>query len=293
MATQNYITQRNLTLSNIDLICQISVGHSMKFLSQFFLTHGGNMKIMSIILFLSLPTFASNKTICGPSDDRVPSSALEIGRLLDSREGTGGCTVTMISDNCGISAGHCKPVLHIAEFNTPESRNGSIQHSKAEDVYEIEQNSIVYRNNGPGDDWAVFKLKKNDITGKSAGIAQGTIEVSFEVPTVRTALTITGYGLDRSEPTRNLAQQTHDGRLESVGVYDSWNGRMMETVLEHSVDTMGGNSGSSIIDTRENKVIGIHTHGGCGRSSGYNQGTLISKHNRLKEAIRSCLNSDR
>ncbi len=251
------------------------------------------MKLLTILSLLSLPVIANNKTICGSTDDRIPSSISEVGRLSDSRTGNGGCTVTMISNNCGITAGHCLPVIKFAEFNTLPSRGGNVQRSAPEDIYEVDRSTLKYKNNGPGKDWAVFKLKKNEITGKSAGEAQGIIPVSFEVPRVKTALTITGYGIDRSQPTRNLAQQTHDGALEKVGVYDSWTGRTNETVLEHSVDTMGGNSGSAIVTTRTQKVIGIHTHGGCSRYGGFNQGTLISKHVELKSAIRACLRSDR
>ncbi|MAE58518.1 MAG: hypothetical protein CME69_06530 [Halobacteriovorax sp.] len=249
------------------------------------------MKILLSLLIGLTSTYAMDKTICGPSDDRVPSSVKEIGRLLDSRTGTGGCTLTMISDNCGISAGHCRSVLYIAEFNTPESMNGSIQHSKPEDVYEIDQSTIEYRNGGPGDDWAVFKVKANDITGKSAGAAQGYYNVSFDEPTIGTPLSITGYGLDRNEPTKNLAQQTHDGALASIGD-GGWYGRS-ESVLGHTVDTMGGNSGSTIINMETGSIVGIHTHGGCSARGGNNQGTLIAKHSNLMRAIRSCLDSDK
>ena len=245
--------------------------------------------LLSIILGFSSVN-AMEKTICGPSDDRAPSNVREIGRLLDSKVGTGGCTLTMISENCGVSAGHCKSVLRIAEFNTPESIGGDIQHPGAEDVYEIEQSSIESANNGPGDDWAVFKVKPNEITGKSAGAAQGYYQVSFETPANGTPLSITGYGLDRNEPTKNLAQQAHRGELVSIG-QGGWYGRA-ESTLDHKVDTMGGNSGSTIINVETGKVIGIHTHGGCGQYSGSNQGTAISKHETLMNAIRSCLESD-
>lgn len=245
-----------------------------------------------MMALITVQAFSMNKTICGPTDDRVPSTNPKIARALDSRTGTGGCTITMISKSCAISAGHCKGVLKVAEFNTPASRNGNIQHPEAKDVYDIDQSSIVYKSNGPGDDWAVFKVKKNDITGEYAGDAQGFYNVSYDVPELGTILRITGYGLDRSEPTKNLAQQTNSGELTGIGIDDDWYGNR-PAALTHKVDTMGGNSGSTIIRESDDMIVGIHTHGGCSSWGGGNQGTLISKHEVLMNHIKSCLESDK
>ncbi len=256
------------------------------------------MKLVALLTIANLTAFAGNKTICGPSDDRILSTNTKIGRLLDSRTGDGGCTVTMISKSCGVSAGHCKSVLKVAEFNTSESINGNIQHPAAKDVYDIDQASIAYKNGGPGNDWSVFKVLPNNETSLYAGDVQGSYEVAFETPEIGDILRITGYGLD-SEPTKNLAQQTHTGALQSTGTTtrntddeDSWNGRPYST-LTHTVDTMGGNSGSTIIRESDEKIIGIHTHGGCSSWGGANQGTLIAKHPELTQAIKSCLDSDK
>ena len=249
------------------------------------------MKKMAMMALISVQVFAMNKSICGMNDDRIPSDVAPIGRLLDSRTGSGGCTLTMISKGCAISAGHCKSVLKVAEFNTPMSRGGNIQHPDSKDVYDIDQSTIKYANNGPGDDWAVFKVKVNDITGQYAGEAQGYYPVLFTSPRVGTELRITGYGLDRSEPTKNLSQQTNTGSLASIGTGDVWQGRA-KSRLTHGVDTMGGNSGSTIVIEETNQIVGIHTHGGCGRTGGANQGTAISKHEKLMQAIGSCLASE-
>jgi V8-like Glu-specific endopeptidase len=252
---------------------------------------GGMMKKLAMMALISLQAFGMNKSICGMNDDRIPSDVKPIGRLLDSRTGSGGCTLTMISDSCAVSAGHCKSVLKVAEFNTPMSRGGNIQHPEAEDVYDIDQSTIVYANNGPGDDWAVFKVKRNNITGQFPGAVQGYYPVKYTAPSIGTELRITGYGLDRSEPTKNLAQQTNTGKLMTLGTGSVWQGRA-ESRLTHGVDTMGGNSGSTIVIEGTNEIIGIHTHGGCGRTGGANQGTAISKHDRVKQAIRNCLASE-
>ncbi|NIT59151.1 MAG: hypothetical protein GWN00_23890, partial [Aliifodinibius sp.] len=52
------------------------------------------------------------------------------------------------------------------EFNVPPSdENGNIQHPGPEDVYVVDPNSIIYHNNGDGDDWAVFEVFPNSETG--------------------------------------------------------------------------------------------------------------------------------
>ena len=75
--------------------------------------------IGSFILALLLTTGvnAAEKSICG-TDDRVPSSLPKIGRLLGKMSDPGGCTVTMISKTCAISAGHCDSTFGIAQFAT-------------------------------------------------------------------------------------------------------------------------------------------------------------------------------
>lgn len=237
----------------------------------------------TLMLTMSVQSFAGVQTICGEEDDRVLSFDTKIGRLFEG-EKHAGCTVTMISESCGISAGHCEPVLVNAEFNTPISIDGEPQASRPQDTYQIDKETIISVNNGPGDDWAVMNFKPNSLTGKLPGEAQGFYTVSFETPEKGSELMITGYGRDSNDPDKNFAQQTHSGKLKKMG--GLFYGK---TVFSHTVDTMGGNSGSTVINVSTGKVMGIHTHGGCGRTSGANMGTLISKHDKLKLAIKRCL----
>ena len=68
-----------------------------------------------------------------------------------------------------------------------------------------------------------------------------------------------------------------------VSVYKS------KGLILHRVDTQGGNSGSSIINESTQKIVGIHTHGGCFTMGGTNIGTLLANHDKAQEAIKSCL----
>jgi V8-like Glu-specific endopeptidase len=241
--------------------------------------------IISVTLLVASISFAGVKSICG-EDDRVLSFNAKIGRL--SEDGAHkGCTATMIGNSCAITAGHCEPVLVRAEFNTPVSIDNEPQASDTKDLYYIDQTTIVSQDEGPGKDWAVFKFKPNSITGKLPGVVQGNYDVSFDELTKGTKIEITGYGIDDGDLDKHFAQQVHQGKIVKLG--DLFFGK---SVLSHVADTMGGNSGSSIINIDTQKIVGIHTHGGCKSSGGSNMGTIIARHKKLMEAIKKCLASE-
>jgi V8-like Glu-specific endopeptidase len=238
------------------------------------------------ILFSSLMSFASPKSICGLKDERVLSDVAQIGRV--SLEGKNyGCTITMISSSCAITAGHCLDVMEVAQFNTPESINKIPQAAKKEDQYKVIKSSIKHQDLGPGTDWMVFKLAANEFTGKKAGDVQGHFSFSKISPTKLQKITITGYGSDSDDSKGHFSQQTHDGYV--LGFPEG----IINTALAHSVDTMGGNSGSTIRDYHTGDILGIHTHGGCHSTGGANEGTLIYKSPELVNAIIACLRSDK
>lgn len=244
--------------------------------------------IIGIFLTFSVAQSAEKKSICGV-DDRVPSRDMKVARLVKS-QGSGGCTATMIGRTCAITAGHCKSVMVLAEFNTPMSQNGKAQGSQPEDTYEIDQSSIFYKNGGMGQDYAVFKVRPNSITGQYPGDVQGHYNVSFAIPKEGDILRITGHGVDYSDPDRHLAQQTHTGTMSRKSRWGS------QSTLNYRVDTMGGNSGSSVIMEATNEIIGIHTHGGCSTSSSdtssANAGTSIGAIKVLRDAIEQCLRDE-
>ena len=250
------------------------------------------MKAISLFIGLMLATnvaqASTTKSICGV-DDRVPSSDPKIARLV-AAQGEGGCTATMIGRTCAITAGHCKSVMVLAEFNTPMSKQGKAQGSAPEDLYEIDQSSIFYKNGGQGADYAVFKIKQNAITGQYPGDVQGNYSVSYAIPKADDRLIITGHGVDYSDPERHLAQQTHTGVMMPKSRFGK------QSVLNYRVDTMGGNSGSSVIMEATGEIIGIHTHGGCSTSSSNtssaNAGTSIGAIPALQAAIEQCLKDE-
>lgn len=151
-------------------------------------------------------------TICGPTDDRLPSDDPRVGRVVPI-----GCTVWLINDsnNCLITAGHCADgALNVVEFNVPLSDGGGgLQHPGPEDQYAVDFNSKQFINGGIGDDWGYFGCFNNTETGLPAGVVQGDFFVLAETPPANKGqnIRITGYGTDSSPPEWNQIQQTHVG----------------------------------------------------------------------------------
>jgi len=199
------------------------------------------------------------ESICGPTDDRIPSNHPATGRLLNV-----GCTSWIIPNGKIVSAGHCLSSagsVNVLQFQVPPSLpGGTLQHPGPEDQYAVDVTSRVFVDNGIGADWGVFEVFPNSITGlmpKEAQNAFFTLVQDLSPDSIR----ITGYGI--ATGVLNQVQQTHVGpNASSSGV-----------VMRYRTDTMGGNSGSPIIDEATGYSVGVHTHGGCTSSGGNNNGT--------------------
>ena len=202
---------------------------------------------------------ATPESQCGPTDDRVASTDDRVGRVSPI-----GCTAWLIdtaSESCMVSAGHCPghaswTTSEIIEFQVPLSNaNTTTNPSDPDDQYPIDYASIQFEDAGYGNDWMYFGTFSNANTGLTPLAAQGA---AFTLPTTQLApnnqtLRITGFGTDTG--TANQTQQT------DTGTYDFLNG---ETVNYDDVDTEGGNSGGPVyLDDPSQRVIAIHTNGGC------------------------------
>jgi len=198
-------------------------------------------------------------TICGPTDDRIYSDHPASGRLLSV-----GCTAWIIPNGKIVSAGHCLSSagsVNVLEFNVPLSLpNGTIQHPPPEDQYAADVSTRVYTNGGLGNDWGVFEVFPNSITGLMPKEAQGSFFV-LQQDLGPDSIRITGFGVDDGEA--NQTQQTHIGP----------NAGSSGTTMRYRTDTQGGNSGSPVINGLTGVAVGVHTHGGCTSSGGNNNGT--------------------
>jgi len=197
-------------------------------------------------------------SICGPTDDRVPSDQHATSRLM-----TVGCTAWIIPNGHFVSAGHCLDGSSstVVQFQVPPSLpNGTPQNPGPEDQYSVNVSTKVFVDGGIGNDWGTFEVFPNSVTGLMPIDAQGAFW-----PLVQDlgpdSIRITGYGVDTG--VSNQTQQTHIGP----------NAGSSGTTMRYVTDTQGGNSGSPVIDGLTGNAVGVHTHGGCNSSGGNNNGT--------------------
>jgi hypothetical protein len=207
-------------------------------------------------------------TVCGPTDDRVPTNDPRVARLMPV-----GCTGWIIDDcnHCLLTAGHCTGgSLQVAQFNVPLSTSGGApQHPPPGDQYAVDPAAVQTNGGqGTGDDWGYFGVFPNSTTGLTPFLAQGgTAFALAPPPPVAPGLDVrvTGDGATSApvSPTWYLVQKTH------VGPYADFTG----ATVQYATDTTGGNSGSPVILESTGAAIGIHTHGGCASAGGANLGT--------------------
>ncbi len=211
------------------------------------------------------------ESICGPDDDRIASDHPATGRLVNV-----GCTAWIIPNGKIVSAGHCldnASQVNVLEFNVPFSLpDGTIQHPGPEDQYPADVSTIVFSQGTIGNDWGVFEVFPNPITGLMPREAQNaffTLVQDLGPDSIR----ITGYGVDGPPPgfgngprdSTNQTQQTQSGP----------NAGSSGTTMRYVTDTQGGNSGSPVIDEASGFALGVHTHGYCTSSGGNNRGTSL------------------
>jgi V8-like Glu-specific endopeptidase len=219
------------------------------------------------------PDGAGPDSICGTTDDRVPSSDPRVARILPI-----GCTGWLINDacNCSLTAGHCLSGTSVMQFNVPASNaNGSLNNPPPSDQYSVDQSSKQGIGGGIGNDWGYYGTFPNSTTGLTAAQAQGAVFNVISPPSWSSGLEvrITGHGTDGG--VRNQVQQTH------VGPWVQYTGGNR---LQYMTDTTGGNSGSPVIQEQNGGAMGIHTHAGCTSGGGANNGTS-STNSGLQNAL--------
>lgn len=241
--------------------------------------------LLTCTLLISSQLLASDhdKSLCGP-DERVLSYNQKIGLLLKKPTQHAGCTATMIGKSCAVTAGHCKSYLKFIEFNV-EALDSSLQppNKDPKNIYTIDKRSIKYKRGST--DWAVFKVNRNSITNKFPGELYGHYKITTDDIGIGDIVSVTGYGKDSKRPERSFQQQYASSEISKLSEDRSR--------LWYSVDTMAGDSGASIILEHNQRIIGIHTNGGCSpRTGGSNYGTWIRHTVELKDAIEDCLKSE-
>jgi hypothetical protein len=245
-----------------------------------------------------LPTGITPDTICGPADNRQPAADPRVGRLMP-----GGCTAWIANvpavgvDRCHLSAGHCYGPAQVLQFAVPLSAaNCGLVHPPASRQFAVDTATSVRADNGPGDDYWVFRCFRNPVTGLTTYEYQGAgIPLAAVMPGPPATLRVTGYGVDGTDTNAAPGGNLSCGCSPPAGT-GTWNQTQQDmrgplvgapgNTLLYQIDTCGGNSGSPVTDSLAFEAVAIHTHGGCSSPSGntYNIGTKLA-HPGLQAAL--------
>ncbi len=235
------------------------------------------------------------QSICGTTDDRVASNDQAVGRIVyTSPISDSFCTGWIVASGAYLTAGHCADPLEdmdILEFQVPSSlADGTVQFADPSDQYAIDQSSVVFHDNGVGDDWAIFDVSPNPNTNLLPPFAQGAFyRVGLASDTTPATVRVTGFGVDGPPPCfgnrqidgcefadRNAdseTQQTHAGSYGGEHTAAS-----NDVYITYTVDTQPAGSGSPVIDIMDGVTVsvGIHTTGWCTSGGGGNAGTSFA-----------------
>ncbi len=200
-----------------------------------------------------------HRSICGPTDDRTPTTDPRIGRYLPA-----GCTAFLIFPNGLLSAAHCVRDDAVVQFNVPPSGpNGELRHPDPADQYPVDPASVqAPQPFAPGNDWAYFGVFPNATTGLSVQEAQGRGFDLAPAPILGDGrgVRVPGYGVATGGMEVELSRTLTEGAGPLVEVAG--------TRLLHRADTTGGSSGSPIIDAASGHVVGVHGSAGCDAGPG-------------------------
>lgn len=234
--------------------------------------------------------------ICGKEDDREPSFDPRVGRLVKTGE-TSGCTATLISNKCVVTIGSCVSRDYV-EFNVPSAIAGVPQASLEKDRYYLDPSFLQYDVGGMGNNWAVIKLQKNELTNLEAGQVQGHYKVATKKPSAKSNIKVIGYGYALNDlgdimsgqiPANKYPDTLHYSQQVSKGLLAKAGSVFLPEIMEHTADTSYGSWGAPVINEATNEIIGITTHGGCRAAARSNTGTSITGSKKFKEAVNKCL----
>ncbi len=214
-----------------------------------------------LALFLML---ISTSALGHAQDPRVPADdhplAKAVGRIIyedDSRR----CTGWIAEGGVLITAEHCKK--HIdndvgdavkVEFNVYESQcNGIPVPSDPEDIYEIDQFIAS------GDDWAIFKVLDNTITGLQPIEAQ-LVHIELVQDLTGSTFRTLGYGVDAKDPDGGCGGSTYNkyNKTLQTDSGDNLTSGTQDSTILYDNFTPNGTSGGPVIDEDSLYAVGVH-----------------------------------
>lgn len=190
----------------------------------------------------------------GPSAAFVQANKRAVGALEDAAAANSSkfCSGTLISADLFLTAGHCVDASTVGQFvafNFEQAAGGgSLLPQSHFRVAQIVEDGLG------GLDYAIIRLEG------SPGSTFGSATVHTADPARNAPITIIGH--PEGEP-----KQIEAGTVSRV---------TGNRITYGNLDTLGGNSGSGILDA-QGRVVGVHTNGGCSASGGTNSGVRISR----------------
>ncbi|MEM9462965.1 MAG: serine protease [Myxococcota bacterium] len=183
------------------------------------------------------------------------------------------CTGTMVSRNMLLTAGHCfdMPGAELRGWDIPRNGGALLTAAEAATSMVVELNYQDAPNGTPrttttyeivellewnlgGIDYAVVEVEANP------GVRWGATALSRTMPNVGDALTIIQHPAGIPEVVDG---GTYDGEFGGLLHYDD-------------IDTLGGSSGSGVLDD-EGEIVGVHVQGGCDVLFGANKAEPIDE----------------
>jgi V8-like Glu-specific endopeptidase len=166
----------------------------------------------------------------------------------------GYCTGTLITHNLFLTAGHCfeneeDATTSIVTFDYQKGADGAVRDGDAYAIVDL----VEHVNDGVND-YAIVRLEGGP------GFTWGIAELSARTP-------LNGEALTLIQHPDGLPKVVEGGNASGIAAGSS-------KIKYANLDTLGGSSGSGILD-QYGQVIGVHYLGGCHTPAGANEGTRM------------------
>lgn len=188
----------------------------------------------------------------GPSIAFVQANKGSKGAMETSPTGGKFCSGSLIATNLFLTAGHCVDAGSVGEFVSFNFERAAGSTTLLTQTHV--RITAVVEDAPSGVDYAIVRLEG------TPGATFGVAPVAAADPANGTAITIIGHP---SGQPKQIEAGTVAGRSGNYLTYGN-------------VDTLGGSSGSGIINSA-GQIVGVHTNGGCTATGGTNSGVRIAR----------------